>query len=491
MDPRPQRIFLAGAASYVGRHLLTELEARDYRVRCLLPASLRFPVSGPTEVVVGDPCNAELLSTALRGIETAFWMACPTASDGPFASNDCRSAFTFASAARQAGVKRILYTSGLKPRAKYSGHAYGPDSIGEALRQPGVPVVEMRSSLIIGAGSLAFRIIRELVENRQVIALPGWSRTPVYPISVEDLVSQLVAGLEASGHYGRVIELGGAERASFSDLMQEYARQRQLRRIFIPIPLLMPRLSILSLSLVAPTFARFGQELVATLCSRTLAEFPQTPDTPAGRLQGVREMIQGALAHDEPAHPPANERRPEPSTASAPRNRFGLRIVDVRSRHVPYVPGAAFRPIERIGGKTGWYYANWLWRLRGVLDVLMGGRGMRKGRRHAEELAVGDPVDMWRVEAIERGHLLRLAAEMKLPGRAWLQFEVDSNGTGSRIRQTAIFDPVGVTGLLYWYTLYPAHEMIFPGLLKGIARAIPSTQGPEESPAIPPGGEPA
>lgn len=488
MTDHDHRVFLTGATSYVGVRLLRALKDHGCRVRCPLQSSPppHTPVSNTTEEVPVDLRDPESLRASMQGIETAYYLVHPSSSNGPFEGDTCRSAFAFATAASQAGVRRIIYFMGLSRRGKYSGQVCGPEEIGEALRRPGVPVIEFHASLILGAGSLAFEILRELAEKMWVISMPRWTRTQSNPIAVEDLIAYLVAGLEVPVHGNAVFELGGAEQASFSDLLREYARQRGLRRWLVPLPVLMPRLSILSLSMAVPMFARFGQELVASLCAQSPLDGSRAQEAFSVQPKGIREMIHSALATEENSQAQCGEVDDtvlDSKTRGQKETRFGLRIVDSRWLRVPYAPAVAFRPIERIGGKTGWYYADWLWHLRGSLDVLLGGNGLRNGRRDPKTLAAGDPVDLWRVEVIERGHLLRLAAEMKLPGRAWLQFEIDENGAGSRIRQTAIFDPVGLMGLLYWYTLYPAHELIFPGLLNGIARAIPSHLQPGEMPS--------
>jgi uncharacterized protein DUF2867 len=242
-------------------------------------------------------------------------------------------------------------------------------------------------------------------------------------------------------------------------------------------------LTILWLSLVTPAYARIGQELVATLCHKRTMDHTRALEVFPIRPRGVREAIERALQNEGRPSAPTHwsDALDRPPTTPALEVKFGPRIVDSRSLDVPQPAALAFGPVERIGGITGWYYANWLWRLRGLLDTMLGGVGTNRGRRDPEKLRVGDTVDFWRVEAIERGRLLRLASEMKLPGRAWLQFEIADNARGSCILQTAIFDPVGLPGLFYWYLLFPFHELIFPGMLKGIARAIPrreQTQSP-------------
>jgi hypothetical protein len=271
-----------------------------------------------------------------------------------------------------------------------------------------------------------------------------------------------------------IYEIGGPDVVSYEELMREYARQRGLRRWMIPVPVLTPRLSSLWLGLVTPLYARVGRKLIDSIRHPTVVRddfarraFPIQP-------VGVREAIARALRHED--RECAQTRWSDAVSATGePRRwggvRFGNRLVDARSMTVPVSVTRAFAPVQRIGGATGWYYANWLWTVRGWLDLLVGGVGMRRGRRDPEALAVGDTVDCWRVEVFEPGRRLLLAAEMKLPGRAWLEFVVEPAEEGAVIRQTAIFDPVGLWGLLYWYAVWPLHQLVFAGMLRAISRA--------------------
>ncbi len=478
-------ILLTGATGYVGGRLLRALEHDGRRVRCLiLPSqSLRSGAAPTTEAMHGDVLDPSLLRAAMQGVETAYYLIYRAATSGPFEDDARRAAVNFATAARQAGVRRIVYLGGLSGGGKYSGTLCPSREIGGILRESGAVVVEFRTSVIVGSGSLAFEMVRAIVEERSVLTAPRWTRTLARPIAIEDVIAYLLAALDADLREHGIFEIGGADQASFFDLLKEYARQRRLRRVMIPLPVLAPRLSILWMSLVTPVYARIGQELVARLCdkiplddSRALAVFPVRP-------RGVREAIARAMTNEGDATAPTrwSDALESPAPRAHREARFGPRIVDSRSLHVVYPPALAFQPIERIGGDTGWYYGDWLWQLRGLLDAMLGGVGANRGRRDPDKLVVGDPVDFWRVEALERGRLLRLAAEMKLPGRAWLQFELEENSHGSCIRETAIFDPIGISGLLYWYVLSPAHEAIFTGMLKGIERAIPRRAHTETS----------
>ena len=316
-------------------------------------------------------------------------------------------------------------------------------------------------------------MIRALVERLPIMICPKWVSVKAQPIAVEDLLTYLVAALDLSIGHSQVFEIGGPNQLSYGELMKEYARQRGLRRWMIPVPLLTPYLSSLWLGLVTPLYARVGRKLVESLRNPTLLSNNLANRTFDVVPRSLPEAIQRALINED--HEFAETRWSDALSAggTTPQwggTRFGSRLVDSRSVVVPVSVDEAFAPIRRIGGKTGWYYANWLWSVRGFLDLLIGGIGVRRGRRNPEHLRSGDALDFWRVEACEPPRLLRLSAEMKLPGRAWLEFEVTPSQECSLIRQTAIFDPVGLSGLAYWYGIHPLHQCVFAGMLRNIAR---------------------
>ena len=315
-------------------------------------------------------------------------------------------------------------------------------------------------------------MIRSLVEKLPVMLTPRWVHTMSQPIAVEDVIEYLIAGLETPLEGSRIIEIGGSERASYADIMEEYARQRGLRRRMISVPVLSPRLSGLWLGLITPIYARVGRKLVESLRNETVVDGAQALETFGIRPRGLVQAIQRALANEDREFAETRWSDAISSLGGVTTRagaRYGTRIVDSRVRYVPVPAPQAFLPIRRIGGESGWYGSNWLWRIRGALDLLAGGPGMRRGRKSPEHPAVGETIDFWRVEAYEEDRLLRLVAEMRLPGRAWLQFEVEPDGSGSRVRQTAEFDPRGFLGLAYWYALYPLHHLVFDRLLRGIA----------------------
>jgi hypothetical protein len=298
--------------------------------------------------------------------------------------------------------------------------------------------------------------------------------TPTQPIGIEDLVAYLVAALDLPARESAVYEIGGPDRVSYGDLMREYGKLRGLKRVMVPVPLLTPRLSSLWLALVSPVYARVGRELIDGVRNETVVHDDRALREFSVRPRGIREVLARALVNEDLGFA-ATRWSDALSSQRAPNGwggvKFGSRRIDSRAAWVDRTPEAAFRPIARIGGAAGWYYGNPLWRLRGLLDIAVGGPGLRRGRRDPEAVVVGDTLDFWRVEGIEPGRLLRLAAEMRLPGRAWLQFEVTPEGGGSLIRQTALFDPVGVGGLFYWYGLWGIHQFVFAGMLRRIVHA--------------------
>ncbi len=410
-------------------------------------------------------------------------------STGSFEETDRQGALNFAYAAAKAGVRRIIYLGGLgDSQQPLSAHLRSRHEVGEILRSTGVQVIEFRASIVIGSGSLSFEMVRALVERLPVMIAPRWVSVLSQPIAVFDLLSYLVAALDAEISDSRVFEIGGADRVSYGDLMREYARQRGLRRLIIPVPVLTPRLSSLWLGLVTPLYARVGRKLVDSICHPTVIRDHSVSDVFPIAAVGFREAIRFALRNEDLEY--AESRWSDAmSSSGAPSgpsgDAFGSRFVDSRAVDIDCAPEQVFATIERIGGQTGWYFTNWLWGLRGLMDLAIGGIGMRRGRPHPERLRVGDTLDCWRVEAVEPGQRLRLAAEMKLPGRAWLEFEVTDKDQFSQLRQTATFDARGVLGRAYWYLVYPLHQVVFAGMLRGIAAAS-SQRGAESRKAFDP-----
>ncbi len=470
-------ILLTGATGYVGGRLLQELQKAGHRVRCLArrPEFLRSRVSPTTEIVAADILDPHSLNEALAGVDIAYYLVHSMGSGSAFEAMDRRGAENFAQAALLAGVRRIIYLGGLgNDDEALSPHLRSRHEVGEILRRSGVPVLELRASIVIGSGSLSFELIRSLVDRLPVMLTPRWVSMAAQPIAIDDLNAYLLAALSLSEEGSHIYEIGGADRVSYAEIMRAYARLRGRRIVMIPVPVLTPFLSSLWLGLVTPLYARIGRTLIESIVHSTVVRDEAAAAVFNIRPMGMEDALRHALANEEKTF--ATTRWSDAlSAAGAIRSwggvRFGTRLVDSRTIRVAVPPAAAMAPVRRIGGTTGWYAWNGLWKLRGFLDLLVGGVGMRRGRVLQDEVRVGDPLDFWRVEVFEPDRLLRLAAEMKLPGRAWLEFEVAGTGGSSTIRQTAIFDPVGLFGLMYWYALYPVHQLVFAGMLRGVAAA--------------------
>lgn len=442
-------VLIAGATGYVGGELLNRLLDASYTVRCLArrPEALRAKAHPGLEVVEGDVLDFRSVRSAMVGVRSAYYLVHSMGSTQSFEEQDRTGAQNFAIAARDAGVQRIIYLGGLgRSSDRLSRHLRSRQEVGEILSSAGVPVIEFRASVVIGSGSLSFEMIRALVERLPVMIAPRWVSIDAQPIAIADLLAYLLAAIDYPIEANKIFEIGGADRVSYGGLMREYARQRGLKRLVITVPFLTPRLSSLWLGLVTPHYVRVGRKLIDSIRHSTVVEDPSALSAFGIRPCGFREAISDAIHAD----------------------RRHLKT-DSRMIHVNASPADAFLPIRRIGGARGWYYANWLWQLRGWMDKLAGGVGMGRGRRDPDSLCIGDVVDCWRVEAIEPNRFLRLVAEMKLPGHASLEFEVTGDSTGSVIRQTASFDALGLLGRAYWYSVLPLHHFVFSGMLQGIA----------------------
>jgi len=468
-------VLLTGATGYIGGRLLQALEDSSVRVRCLArhPEFLQSRVAAGVEVVKGDCLDQASLLPALAGVHTAYYLVHSMGASGKFEEEDRKAALNFAIVSRQQGVRRIIYLGGLGAQEQaLSAHLRSRQEVADILRSSEVPTIEFRASIVIGSGSLSFEMIRALVQRLPVMICPRWVNVKAQPIAVEDVIAYLIDGLELPGEQSSIFEIGGSDQVSYGEIMQEYARQCELRRWMIPVPVLTPRLSSLWLGLVTPIYARVGRKLVDSMRHPTLVRDKSALAVFNVKPKGLKEAIERGLRNEDREF--ALTRWSDALSSSGKSSswggvQFGTRLVDSRTAEVPVSPHLAFAPVQKIGGANGWYFANILWRLRGALDLLAGGVGLRRGRRDPHTLAAGDALDFWRVEGFEPDRRLRLVAEMKVPGRAWLQFEVEPNIRGSVIRQTAIFDPAGLGGLLYWYALYPIHRWIFSGMLQSIA----------------------
>jgi uncharacterized protein YbjT (DUF2867 family) len=480
---------VTGATGYVGGRLVTRLLEAGYRVRVLArdPARLQGrPWSSRVEIVQGDVLQPATLGPALAGVPAAYYLIHSmqkAAGGGEFHERDRLAALNFGRAAREAGVGRLIYLGGLgDPDADLSQHLRSRQETGDALRDAGVPVTEFRAAVIVGSGSASFEMIRNLAERLPVMVCPRWVYTRVQPIGIGNVLDYLVSALSTPDSAGRTIEIGGADVLTYADMMREYARARGLRRWLISVPVLTPRLSSFWVHWVTPIPAEIARPLIEGLRNEVVVR-----DDTARRLCPQIDPISYRAAVER-ALDRLNAGYLESTWSDALATSMGDRtpvkfavqdgmMIERRQRVVAAPPSAVFREFTAVGGDRGWPTFNWAWRLRGIADRLVGGVGFRRGRRDPDDLRAGDALDFWRVEAVEPDQLLRLRAEMLVPGRAWLQFDVRPQADGRTLFvQTAFFAPRGLFGLIYWYALYPIHGFIFGSMIDALsARAVAAT----------------
>jgi uncharacterized protein YbjT (DUF2867 family) len=399
------------------------------------------------------------------------------AGEGDFIELDRTAAQNFAAAAKEADIKRIIYLGGLG-KGDLSPHLASRQEVGKILRNSGIPTIEFRASIIIGSGSISFEMIRALVEKLPIMVTPRWVRTLAQPISIKDIIQYLLEAIEIPLKKSSIFEIGGPDKVSYQNIMKEYARQRRLHRLMIPVPLLTPYLSSLWLKFVTPLYVRIGRKLIEGVRNPTIVNDAAAFQVFSVRPKKISDAIKDTLELEEKEFITFRASAECFEAKESVQHRVfhrGSRIFDIYSIDTPCSCEQAFKPIRHIGGKVGWYYGNWMWQLRGLIDKMLGGVGMRLRCRDTEKLKPGDIIDFWRVETYEPNRSLRLRAEMKLPGKAWLQFEVYPDNKGAIVYQTAIFKPLGLAGLIYWYGLYPLHRFIFVRMLKNLTKRIEET----------------
>lgn len=474
------QILVTGATGYIGGRLVPRLLAAGHAVRCLVRDPERLqgrPWLDQVEVARGDVLAPDTLAPAMNGVAVAYYLVHSLGGGQDFHERDLAAARAFSAAARAAGVQRIIYLGGLgDPGADLSPHLRSRQETGDALRESGVAVTELRAAVIVGSGSLSFEMIRYLTERVPVMICPRWVYTRVQPIAIRNVLDYLVATLDNPASIDRILEIGGADVLTYGEMMTRYAKVRGLRRWLLPVPVLTPRLSSYWVHLVTPIPAAIAEPLIEGLRNEVVVHndaarqiFPGIE--PLNYEQAVAAALARLQAGDvETAWSDAlmtsqGDIRPVVLTTHE-----GM-VIEQRQLVVAAAPEAVFRSFSGLGGERGWLYMDWAWQLRGALDRLVGGVGMRRGRRSPDALRIGDALDFWRVEAVEPGRLLRLRAEMRVPGKAWLQYQVQTQPDGrSLLQQTAFFAPKGLLGWLYWYGLYPIHGLIFSGLVRAVAQ---------------------
>ncbi|MFK4070881.1 SDR family oxidoreductase [Streptomyces sp. NPDC029674] len=484
-----RHVLVTGATGYIGGRLVPELLAAGHRVRCLArsPHKLRdHPWAGRVEVVRGDVTDARSLADALRGIEVAYYLVHALDTGAGFEDTDRRAARTFAEQARAAGVARIVYLGGLTPAgvspARLSPHLRSRAEVGRIFLDSAVPSAVLRAAVIIGSGSASFEMLRHLTERLPVMVTPSWVRTRIQPIAVRDVLRYLVACAGLPADLNRAFDIGGPDVLTYRGMMRAYAEAAGLpHRLIVPVPLLTPRLSGYWVGLITPVPHAIARPLAQSLRHEVVCQEHDiaryVPDGP-GRPLPFDRALRLALRRVRDAQ--VTTRWSSASVAGVPSDPLptdphwagGSLYTDRRTRVVEASPQALWRVVEGIGGEHGWYSFPLAWAVRGLLDRLVGGVGLRRGRRDAHRLRVGDSLDFWRVEEILPGRLLRLRAEMRLPGLAWLEMWVEQDGAGrTRYRQRAVFHPRGLLGHLYWWSVAPFHAVVFGGMARNIAKA--------------------
>lgn len=473
-------ILVTGATGYIGGRLVPRLLSDGYRVRCLVRDSSRLEGrswQGKIEIVAADVLKPDSLAAAMNGVRVAYYLIHSMGAGADFEQRDLDAARNFGRAAKSAGVERIVYLGALAQSASaLSEHLRSRQHTGAALREAGVPVTEFRAGVIVGSGSLSFEMVRYLTERVPLMICPRWVYTRTQPIGIRDVLSYLSESLSVPKSTGRIIEIGGSEVVTYRDMMMTYANVRGLKRWLVPVPVLTPRLSSLWVNLVTPIPAAIARPLVEGLRNENVVTdsvarelFPSIhPASYRTSVERALEQLEASTV--ETAWSDALSTSQRDVSPVILKDQDGM-IVEHRQQVVTASPARAFTAFTSLGGKRGWLYMNWAWKIRGAADRLIGGVGLRRGRRDSARLRVGDALDFWRVEAIEPDKLLRLRAEMKVPGKAWLQFRATPvEGGGTLLEQTAFFAPKGLAGLLYWYALYPVHRIIFSGLLDRLGR---------------------
>ncbi|MFO7960760.1 MAG: SDR family oxidoreductase [Nitriliruptoraceae bacterium] len=491
------RVLVTGSTGYIGGRLVPYLLERGHEVVCAARTPAKLDDRhwrGDVEVARVDVLEPDTLTVASQGVDVVYHLVHSMDGEPGFAERDRRAAANVRDAAAAAGAGRIVYLGGLgREDDDLSDHLRSRQEVGRVLASGPVPVTELRAAIIIGSGSASFEMLRHLVEVLPVMTTPRWVSTRCQPIAVRDVLEALCDVIETPVAAGRVYELGGPDVLTYAELMQTYAEVAGLRRrIILPVPVLSPRLSSLWVGLVTPLPTGLARPLVDSLVNEVVVrdeafqrDLPRRMIPASGALRLALTRIQdlnvettwasaGGVSSRVGGTSPSSPEDPQPED---PAWAGGTVFADERVAISEASPEALFAAVCAIGGRRGYHTPRWMWEVRGVLDQLAGGTGLRRGRRHPATLAVGEVVDFWRVEALERPHLLRLKAEMKAPGEAWLEFRVEPHGAGSRLLQRARFHPLGLWGRLYWGVLVPFHALIFPRMARELAREAEQVTG--------------
>lgn len=475
--PKKRTVLVTGSTGYIGGRLVPRLLAEGVRVHCLARSARKiqarpWALHPDVRIFEGGLEDSEVVASAMEGCEAAYYLVHSMMAAGDeFRNKDNELAEAFARQAERAGVSRIIYLGGLgETGPDLSEHLASRREVEGALRSSSVPVTILRAAMIIGSGSASFEILRYLVERLPVMITPRWVQTECQPIAVRNVLFYLVDCLSKTGTVGKTLDIGGPEIATYEQIIQEMARCLGLpKRRILRVPVLTPRLSSLWIHLVTPISHQIARPLAEGLRNRVVCRDDEAVRLMPQELLTIRQSIERAVGkidgkEVETAWMDAGPIPGDPDWAG------GKVFIDERTVRYRGTPDAGYLAFARIGGENGYYSVDWLWRLRGWMDKMAGGPGLRRGRRHPEQLGFGESLDFWRVTDIRPGEFVELKAEMRLPGKALLRFEAiqDDEPGWSLIKQTARFHPKGLFGILYWFTTLPLHGLVFRGMLNGI-----------------------
>ncbi|MFY9325603.1 MAG: SDR family oxidoreductase [Candidatus Nanopelagicales bacterium] len=479
---------VTGATGYIGGRLVSQLLKAGYQVRVMarFPDRLRdLPWYQSVEVVQADALDPATMRTALAGVDVAYYLLHAINQGQNFGSIETAMANIFADVAKEQKVKRIIYLGGIIPEQKLSEHLKSRAVTGEILRASGVPTIELRAGVVLGSGSASFEMLRYLTERLPIMVTPKWVNTRIQPIAVRDVLHYLVGAVSIKEDLNRTFDIGGPDVFTYKEMMNHYAKVAQLReRVIITVPLLTPRLSSLWVGFVTPVPGAIARPLVRSLINEVICSESDIknyiPD-PADGLTSFDKAVDLALTRVKEAQVttrwssasvPGAPAEPMPSD---PEWAGGTLYRDIQKIEIEASPEQLWEVVEGIGGEHGYFSLDWAWEIRGLLDRVVGGVGLRRGRRDADHLHVGEALDFWRVEAREPSELLRLRAEMKMPGLAWLEFQIKPlSPTKTQLIQQAIFYPRGLAGHAYWWSVAPFHVLVFKGMIKNIGKKAQS-----------------
>lgn len=476
------RCVVFGATGYIGGRLVPALLDAGHEVRAVARDPGRLvdvPWRGRVEVVAGDVTDPEGVARAVRGREVVFYLV-HSLRQRDFVDVDRAAAHTVARAAAAAGVGRIVYLGGITPTTgDLSPHLASRDEVGRVLLASGVPTVVLRAAIIIGSGSASFEMLRHLTERLPAMITPRWVRNRVQPIAVRDVLHYLTRAHTLPAEVNRAFDIGGPDVLTYREMMRRYAVVAGLpRRLIVPVPVLTPWLAAQWVNLVTPVPRSIAVPLIESLVHEVIRHDTDITDhipDPPGGLTRYETALELALARIRDADVPtrwSDAGVPSDPLPTDPEWSGGSVYIDLRERHTDADPQTLWRVIESIGGEHGWYSFPLAWSVRGWVDRLLGGAGLRRGRRDPRALRTGEALDWWRVEHLDRPRLLRLRAEMRVPGRAWLELTATPHPDGgATYTQRAIFEPHGLAGHLYWKAIAPFHGIVFGGMTRNITGA--------------------